>query len=75
MNKEERKRLADQLQANPIYDILMVEMETGAIERMISAKTDTARMEAQAYVRAVRSFREDCDNLIRNTRPKKGAPA
>ena len=75
MTRDERQRLAQQIQANPIYDILMGEIEQDAIERMISAKTDLARMEAQAYVKATRSFRQDCDALLRNNPARKGAPA
>lgn len=75
MNSEERRRLAQQLEANPLYDILMDEIEQNAIERMVSAQTDMERMEAQAYVRATRSFREDCEAMARNTQDRKGAPA
>lgn len=75
MTHEERKRLAEQLTANPLFAVLMAEIEQNAIERMISAQTDQARMEAQAYVRATRAFRQDCEAQLRNTRPRKGAPA
>lgn len=75
MTRDERKRLAQQLSTNPLYDILMDEIEQDAIERMISAKTDLARMEAQAYVKATRTFRQDCDALLHNTQTRKGAPA
>lgn len=74
MTREERKHLAEQLKANPLWDILMAEIETDAIERMISASTDLDRMEAQAFVRAARAFRANCEAALRNTQPRKGAP-
>lgn len=74
MTPTERKNLADQIATNPIYNVLMDEIEQSAVERMISAQTDTARLEAQAYVRATRAFREDCDAMLRNYQERKGAP-
>lgn len=75
MTPDERRHLAEQLMANPLWAVLMDGIERDGIERMISAATDTARMEAQAYVRAARTFRSDCEDMARNTRPRKGAPA
>lgn len=75
MTPFERKSLAEQLEANPLYGLLMNEIEADAIERMVSARTDTDRMEAQAYVRAVRTFRQDCADNLHNTQPGRGAPA
>lgn len=74
MPPDQRKRLAEQLTANPLYEILMAELETDAIERMISANTDQERLETQAYIRATRAFRGNCAAMMRNTPPKKGAP-
>lgn len=74
MTKEERRSLAEQLKANPLFDILMAEIEANALERMILASTDQARLETQAYVRATRAFRQDCEALLRNNPPRKGAP-
>lgn len=75
MTKDELRRFTEQMLANPAHDIHMDRLEKSAVERMIAAKTDQERMEAQAYVRAARSFRSDCEASARNTRPRKGAPA
>lgn len=74
MTPEDRKTLAEQLLANPLWAVLMAECEANAIERLIAANTDIERMERQAGVRAARTFRQDCEALARNTRPKKDAP-
>ena len=75
MTRDERRRLAEQLTANPIYDILMAEIEARGIALMIEAKTDTERLETQAYVRATQRFRRDCAALLRSTPEQKPAPA
>lgn len=75
MTPENRKALAEQLASNPLFPALMAELEQDAVERMIAAQTDTARMEAQAYVRATRAFRANCEAELRNTGKRKGAPA
>lgn len=74
MNAEDRKALAEQLVSNPLWARLLDELERDGIEVLISATTDTARMEAQAYVRAARSFRANCESQLRNTGARKAAP-
>lgn len=75
MKAEERKALAEQILGNPLFNVLMDELEHDAVERMVAAPTDLARMEAQAYVRAARSFRANCEAQLRNTGSRKAAPA
>lgn len=48
---------------------MLDELEGGAIERMVYAETDLGRLEAQKYVKAARSFREDCEAYIATPLP------
>lgn len=75
MTPEDRKHLAEQLKANPLWDELIDGIEADAIESLIYAKTEDDRISAQWRVRAARSFREDCEAALRNTPVRKGAPA
>ena len=75
MTPSERASLAEQLMANPLWAVLMAEQESIAIERLIAASTEQARLECQLRVQAVRSFRQDCEASARNTQPQKGAVA
>lgn len=75
MTPSERASLAEQLMANPLWAVLMAEQESIAIERLIAASTEQARLECQLRVQAVRSFRQDCEASLRNTQPMKGAVA
>ena len=75
MTPSERASLAEQLMANPLWAVLMAEQESIAIERLIAASTEQARLECQLRVQAVRSFRQDCEASLRNTQPQKGAVA
>lgn len=74
MTTEERKALAEQLKANPLFDILIGEIEATAIEALIYATTENDRIAAQWRVRAARSLREDCEVALRNNPVRKGAP-
>lgn len=75
LTPEERKGLAEQLKANPLYEELLAQIESDAIESLIYAKTEDDRISAQWRVRAARSFREDCEACLRNTHTRRGAPA
>jgi hypothetical protein len=75
MTPDERKSLAEQITTNPLYSVIMAELERSAIERMIHATTDLDRHECQLRVQAVRSFRSDCEASLRSTRERKAAPA
>ena len=72
MTPEERKALAEQLNANPLLEGILNDMENSAIEVLIHEEHD--RQGAQMRVRAVRTFRSDLAAAL-NTRPKKAAPA
>ena len=72
MSPEERRTLAEQLKANPLLDVLIDEMEQGAIERLIFEQQNFA--DAQLRVQAIRAFRSDLMEAL-DTRTRKGAPA
>lgn len=75
MTNEDRASLAEQLLTNPLFAVVMQELEASAIERMIHANDDLGRHECQLRVQAVRSFRSDCEANLRSTREPKSAPA
>lgn len=75
MTPDERRCLAEQLQANPLYDEILSGIEKDAIEALVYAKTEDDRISAQWRVRSARSFRADCEESLRNTQPRKSAPA
>lgn len=64
MTPQERKSLAEQINANPITHIILAEIEQNAVERLIYATTEIERVEAQAGVRAARSFRDAVEIAI-----------
>lgn len=74
MTPQERKSLAEQITANPLFRTILDEMETGAIEALVSAQTDEHRLTRQLKVQAIREFRADLAELL-NTRTPKSAPA
>lgn len=74
MTPDERRGLAEQLKANPLFAILMDKLEQVAVSRMYAADTDAKRLEAQAYARAAKNFRLDCDAELRNTQTRSAAP-
>ena len=71
---QERKGLAEQLKANPLFVELLDGLESSAVERMYSAKTEQDRITAQAAAHAARDFRADWQRLLTNNRPKKTVP-
>lgn len=75
MNAQERKSLAEQLDANPLWHEILEDIERRAIEALIHAKTENDRIEAQWRVRSARTFRQDCQSLIASNPARKGAPA
>jgi hypothetical protein len=74
MNHDERKALAEQLKANPLFDALISKIEANAIEALVYATNENDRISAQWRVRAARSLREDCEAALCNTPARKGAP-
>ena len=77
MDADERRHLAEQLLTNPLFDVVMDELEQNAINRCINAPMidDELRGAAAAETRAIRAFRSNCEALLRNNQPRKGAPA
>ena len=77
MSEQEREHHAREILSNPLFSALMAKMEQEAINRAVNAQlTDNlAQQAALAEVRAVRSFRQNCEFLIRNKPPPKAAPA
>lgn len=74
MTPQERKSLAEQITTNPLYAVILDEMESGAIEALINAQDDEQRMVRQYRVQAIRAFRADLGECL-NTREPKSAPA
>ncbi len=74
MTPTERRHLAEQMMANPLYRLILDEMETGAIEALINAQTDEHRHTRQMRVQAIREFRADLGACL-DTREPKDAPA
>ena len=74
MTPQERKSLAEQITANPLFTSILEQMESSAIEALISAKDEDTRLHNQLRVRAVRAFRADLGASL-NTRDPKSAPA
>ncbi len=75
MTPTERRNAAQMLLDNPLFDETMAGLERSAIEQCIYAQDDETRRFAAQKVQAVRSFRQDCEALLRNSPPPKGAPA
>ncbi len=74
MTPAERKSLAEQITANPLFKAILDEMETGAIEALINAQDNEQRHTRQLRVQAIREFRADLGDCL-NTRTPKSAPA
>lgn len=73
MTPRERKSLAEQITANPLFTAILDDMETGAIEALINAQTDEHRHTRQLRVQAIRAFRSDLAEAL-DTRDPKSAP-
>jgi hypothetical protein len=74
MTPQERKSLAEQITANPLFTAILDEMETGAVEALIYAQTEEHRLTRQLKVQAIREFRADLGACL-DTREPKSAPA
>lgn len=75
MTDQERKNLAEQLDANPLWHEILNSIEHEATEALVYADTEQDRIEAQHRVRSARTFRRDCQNLLSNTPRRKGGIA
>lgn len=74
MTPQERKSLAEQITANPLFTAILDDMERGAIEALIYATDDEQRHARQLRVQAIRQFRSDLAEAL-STREPKSAPA
>jgi len=75
MTPEDRKTLAEQLDANPLWHEILQQIGTSAIETLVHASNEQDRVEAQWRVRSARAFRSDCQEALASTRRRTGAPA
>lgn len=77
MDREERQHHARELLANPLFAELCETLEKDAVNRCVAAKYDDheARVTAAADIRAIRTFRQNCESLIRNNPVQKAVPA
>ena len=71
MNKEEKRKLAEQLEANPLFTFLLDQIENNAIEQMLDANTNKERRDAAYRVHAAREFRTDWQRMLTNNRERK----
>ena len=74
MTPAERRHLAEQITANPLFRAILDEMEGNAIEALVNAQTDEHRLIRQLRVKAIREFRADLGACL-DTREPKSAPA
>ncbi len=75
MTDEERHALAESLLANPLFLVLFAEMEADATQACIWAADEDNRRAAAMRVQAIQTLRTDCVASLRNTQPRKSAPA
>ena len=77
MNDEQRAYNARALLDNPVFNELIIRLESEALDRGVNAKFNDheARQAAMADIRAVRSFRSACESMTRNKPEPKAAPA
>ena len=77
MTGEDRRALAEQILNNALMAEIMGKLEKEAVDRCVYAPMadHEARQAAAAEVRAIRSFRQNCEALLRNNPPRKAAPA
>lgn len=74
MTPDERRSLAEQISANPLFNEILADMERSAIERLIYADDEETRLTAQLRTQAIRHFRADLGAAL-STRAPKSAPA
>lgn len=74
MTPQERKSLAEQITANPLFRAILDGMESDAIEALIAAQDNETRLTRQLRVQAIRSFRADLSECLQ-VRDARIAPA
>ena len=77
MDKEERQYLAREILNNPLFTELCERIEKDAVDRCVAANyaDHEARLTAAADIRAIRTFRQNCEAILRNNPVMKAAPA
>lgn len=77
MDKEERQFHARELLNNPLFTELCAKLELEAVNRCVAANyaDHEARLTAAADIRAIRTFRQNCEAILRNNPVTKAAPA
>ena len=77
MTREERQYHAQELIRNPLFAELCDKLEQDAVNRCVAAKYDDhqARVMAASDIRALRTFRQNCEAAARNNPAQKTAPA
>jgi len=77
MTPRERKAMAEQITASPLYAVTMEALERAAMERAVYAPlTDhDTRAAALAEVRAIRSFRSNLEAALRDNAAMESAVA
>lgn len=73
MSPQERRSLAEQLAANPLTAEILDQIERSAVEELVRAETEQARVEAQWRVRSARSFRRAFENAAKSGGTQAGA--
>lgn len=72
MTPDDRKSLAQQITTNPLFNVVLDQMEQAALERLIYDTENTAT--AQLRVQAIRNFRSDLEQAL-SIPARKRAPA
>ena len=77
IDKDERAYPAQEILNNKLFMEIIYRLEREAIDRGVNAPFEShdARQAAMADVRAVRSFRRNCQAALGNTPATKAAPA
>lgn len=77
LDAEQRAYFAGELLNNPLFPLITAKLEADAINRGVHAAfTDhETRQAAFADVRAIRTFRQTCEAMLRTTQAAKVAPA
>lgn len=77
MDRDERQFHAREMLNNPLFAELCAKLEQDAVNRCVAANyaDHEARLMAAADIRAIRTFRQNCEAAARNTPATKAAPA
>ena len=68
MTPAERKSLSEQLNSNPLLGEILSDIEASAVEALVYAETEQARVEGQWRIRAARAVRDDIEIALLSKR-------